>query len=210
VILARWLPHLPNARLLVVVGFLGGYTTFSSFTFEALALWERGEWGTSLAYMVGSLAAGFGAVVLGTALGRELALPRAERAAPADQARVPERAAIGSTLMTPGAAQLLTIHVPGDRWHEGKALHEFIVEQARALNLAGASVFPVAFSYGSHGYFHDERSDYSFAQMPVVIEIVDRPDRVKALLAAVRPMIMPALVTIEPVSVVRYSHSGVS
>ena len=44
VLLARWLPH-PHARLLVVVGFLGGYTTFSSFSFESLALWERGEWG---------------------------------------------------------------------------------------------------------------------------------------------------------------------
>ena len=69
VLLARWLPLFPNARLLVVVGFLGGYTTFSSFTFESLALWERGEWGLSLAYMGGSLAAGFAAVVLGTALG---------------------------------------------------------------------------------------------------------------------------------------------
>ena len=46
VLLARWLPH-PHARLLVVVGFLGGYTTFSSFSFEALALWERGELGLS-------------------------------------------------------------------------------------------------------------------------------------------------------------------
>ena len=74
VLLARWLPH-PHARLLVVVGFLGGYTTFSSFSFEALALWERGERGLSAAYLFGSVAAGFAAVVLGTALGRELTVP---------------------------------------------------------------------------------------------------------------------------------------
>ncbi len=42
VLLSRWLPH-PHMRLLVVVGFLGGYTTFSSFSAEALVLWERGE-----------------------------------------------------------------------------------------------------------------------------------------------------------------------
>ena len=42
VLLARWLPH-PHMRLLLVVGFLGGYTTFSSFSAEALVLWERGE-----------------------------------------------------------------------------------------------------------------------------------------------------------------------
>lgn len=42
VFLARWAPH-AHARLVVVVGFLGGYTTFSSYSFESLALWERGE-----------------------------------------------------------------------------------------------------------------------------------------------------------------------
>jgi fluoride exporter len=87
VALARWLPH-PHARLLVVVGFLGGYTTFSSFSFESLALWERGEHGLCLTYMVGSVAAGFAAVVLGTALGRGLTLSAGERAAPGDRAPV--------------------------------------------------------------------------------------------------------------------------
>jgi hypothetical protein len=35
------MPH-PNIRLLVVTGFLGGYTTFSTFENDALTLWERG------------------------------------------------------------------------------------------------------------------------------------------------------------------------
>jgi CrcB protein len=70
-VLARWSPH-PHARLVVVVGFLGGYTTFSSYSFESLTLWERGEHGLCLAYMFGSVAAGFAGVVLGTALGRGL------------------------------------------------------------------------------------------------------------------------------------------
>ncbi len=84
VILARWLPH-PHARLLVVVGFLGGYTTFSSYSFESLALWERGERGLCLTYMVGSVFAGFVAVVLGTVAGRGLMPSGASRAA-ADRA----------------------------------------------------------------------------------------------------------------------------
>ena len=68
VLLARWLPH-PHMRLLVVVGFLGGYTTFSSFSAEALVLWERGERWPCLGYVVGSVGAGLVAVVLGTMLG---------------------------------------------------------------------------------------------------------------------------------------------
>jgi fluoride exporter len=207
VVLARWLPLFPNARLLVVVGFLGGYTTFSSFTFEALALWERGEWGLSLAYMVGSLAAGFAAVVAGTALGRELSVPLAERSSPSDQPRAPEFAPPRGTIMIPTDAHLLTIHVGGNRRHDGKYLYEAIVETARAQNLAGASVFPVALSYGSHARIHDELSDYSFVEMPVLIEIVERPERVKALLSALGAIIAPAMVTIEPVRVVSYSQT---
>jgi CrcB protein len=71
VLLSRWQPQ-PHMRLLLVVGFLGGYTTFSSFSAEALVLWERGEWAQCLAYVAGSVGAGLVAVVLGTALGRGL------------------------------------------------------------------------------------------------------------------------------------------
>ena len=74
VALARWLPH-PNVRLLVISGFLGGYTTFSTFENDSLTLWERGEGLLMAANLVGSVAAGFAAVVLGTALARELAEP---------------------------------------------------------------------------------------------------------------------------------------
>jgi CrcB protein len=76
VLLARWLPH-PYVRLTVVVGFLGGYTTFSSFSAESLVLWERGERVLCLGYVCGSVGAGLIAVVLGTMLGRGLAEPAA-------------------------------------------------------------------------------------------------------------------------------------
>lgn len=64
VALARWLPH-PNVRLFVITGFLGGYTTFSTFAYESVTLWERGELVLALANMTGSVVAGFAAVFLG-------------------------------------------------------------------------------------------------------------------------------------------------
>ena len=73
VLAARW-PH-PLIRLALVVGFLGGYTTFSAFTFESLALWERGDRGLAAANTAGSVAAGLAAVALGVALGRTLVGP---------------------------------------------------------------------------------------------------------------------------------------
>ncbi len=71
-LLARWLPH-PQARLFAVVGFLGGYTTFSTYALEAFALWERGAAGRALLYLAGSAGAGVLAVSLGVALGLALA-----------------------------------------------------------------------------------------------------------------------------------------
>jgi fluoride ion exporter CrcB/FEX len=67
-------PHATPARLFPGVGFLGGYTTFSSYTFEALTLVEQGEWLPTVGYVLASnglgLAAAYGGVVLGRAIVR--------------------------------------------------------------------------------------------------------------------------------------------
>jgi CrcB protein len=80
VALSRWLPH-PNVRLLAITGFLGGYTTFSTFENDSLALWERGQRAFTAANIGGSVIVGFAAVVLGTALARGLVESTPERAA---------------------------------------------------------------------------------------------------------------------------------
>ena len=53
----------PEWRLLVITGFLGGLTTFSSFSAEIVAFMQRGEitWalGTALVHLIGSLALTF-------------------------------------------------------------------------------------------------------------------------------------------------------
>lgn len=68
--LLRHLPAHGGARLMLVTGLLGGYTTFSTFAYESTSLWERGAFARSLAYMVGSVASGFAAVLLGATLAR--------------------------------------------------------------------------------------------------------------------------------------------
>ena len=59
-------------RPLVAIGFLGSYTTFSTFSFETLALAQAGSWGLAALNVVGSVGASLVGVVLGTALARAL------------------------------------------------------------------------------------------------------------------------------------------
>ena len=59
-----------DARLLLAVGLLGGFTTFSSFSVDALMLWQRGEAALAALYVLGSVAAGLGGFVLGLRLMR--------------------------------------------------------------------------------------------------------------------------------------------
>jgi CrcB protein len=58
----------PNWRLLLVVGFLGGYTTFSSFEWETLGLVRDGARWLALLNVVGSVVIGYLAVWLGSAV----------------------------------------------------------------------------------------------------------------------------------------------
>jgi PII-like signaling protein len=107
--------------------------------------------------------------------------------------------------MTPptSPASLLRVYVnSSDRAH-GKPVYRSIVEAALASGLAGASVFRVALSYGSRGRLNDERSDYQSADIPVLVELVDAPEKVEALLAALATTLGGGLATVQPVGLVR-------
>lgn len=59
-----------NLRLFLTTGILGGYTTFSAFSLDAMLLWERGEVGAAAAYVLGSVIVSILALAVGLALVR--------------------------------------------------------------------------------------------------------------------------------------------
>jgi CrcB protein len=58
----------PNLRVFLVVGFLGGYTTFSTFEWEAIGLLRDGARWLATLYVVASVLCGYAAVWLGSVL----------------------------------------------------------------------------------------------------------------------------------------------
>ena len=55
-------------RLFVATGVLGGFTTFSAFSLEAVLLWERGQAAAAIAYVLASVALSILGLVLGLAM----------------------------------------------------------------------------------------------------------------------------------------------
>ena len=73
-LLAAWFLSRPgishDVRLFLTTGLLGGFTTFSAFSLDAVTLIERGQWGAALFYIAGTVVAGIGALFLALALTR--------------------------------------------------------------------------------------------------------------------------------------------
>jgi CrcB protein len=57
-----------EVRTMVTIGLLGAFTTFSTYSYEAVVLLQGGEWGRGAAYMGGSLLLGLLAILSGMAL----------------------------------------------------------------------------------------------------------------------------------------------
>ncbi len=62
----------PEIRLLLTTGLCGGFTTFSTFSYESLNLLENGQYGLMALYVVGSVLLGLLATFGGVGLGRLL------------------------------------------------------------------------------------------------------------------------------------------
>jgi PII-like signaling protein len=106
----------------------------------------------------------------------------------------------------PHEAELLRVFIgESDKLH-GRPLYEVIVEEARRRGLAGATVLRGTLGFGASSRIHTARILRLSEDLPMVVEIVDQPERIAAFLPDLDAMIGEGLVTLERVRVITYRH----
>lgn len=108
----------------------------------------------------------------------------------------------------PSEAELLRIFIGEHDRHGHRPLYEVIVELARKRGLAGATVLRGHMGFGADSRMHTAKILRLSEDLPIVIEIVDTPDRIGEFLPEIDPMIEEGLVTLEKVRVIAYRHNG--
>jgi uncharacterized protein len=110
----------------------------------------------------------------------------------------------------PKQAQLLRIFIGEADRHDGKPLYEAIVLKARELQIAGATVMRGGLGYGHSSHLHSAKILRLSADLPLVIEIVDSPDKIEAFLPVLDGMMNDSmssgLVTLENIQVLQYGR----
>ncbi len=110
-------------------------------------------------------------------------------------------------MQPPVEAELLRVFVGESDKRHGRPLYEIIVEEARKRGLAGATVQRATVGYGAHSRIHTAKVLRLSEDLPMVIEIVDRPDTIAAFLPELDQIMDEGLVTLEKVRVLIYRHS---
>lgn len=107
-----------------------------------------------------------------------------------------------------GEGQLLRIFIgESDRW-QGMPLYEAIVRRAREEGLAGATVLRGMEGFGAHSRIHTARILRLSEDLPIVVEIADRPERIEAFLPLLDEMVQEGMMTLERVRIIAYRAGG--
>lgn len=104
----------------------------------------------------------------------------------------------------PQEETLLRIFIGEKDRHDGAPLYEAIVRKARELHLAGATVLRGPLGYGASSRLHTAKILRLSMDLPLVIEIVDAPEKIEAFLPVLDSMLHGGLVTLESVKALHY------
>ena len=106
----------------------------------------------------------------------------------------------------PSESELLRVFVGESDHYGGKPLYEAIIQEARNRGMAGATALRGLMGFGAHSRLHTAKVLRLSEDLPIVVEIVDTPEKIAELLPKLDEMIEEGLVTLERIRVITYRH----
>lgn len=103
-----------------------------------------------------------------------------------------------------GEAKLLTIYVGEQDHYHHRPLYQAIVETLKEKGIAGATVFRGIEGYGKRSRIHTASILRLSEDLPVVIQVVDREERIRSVLPVIDEMVTEGLVTLQDADVIIY------
>ena len=90
---------------------------------------------------------------------------------------------------------------------EGHPLFEAIVMEARRLNMAGVTVLKGVMGFGASSRIHTTKVLRLSEDLPMVIEIIDKQERINLLMPFLDKHVKEGLITLEEVRVIKYRYN---
>jgi hypothetical protein len=103
-----------------------------------------------------------------------------------------------------GESLLMRIFVGEEDKVDGKLVYKKIVEILRENDIAGATVLRGIMGYGASSRIHEASILSLSTDLPIVIEAVDREDKINKVLPKIEELIKGGLITLEKVNVIKY------
>lgn len=110
-------------------------------------------------------------------------------------------------MVLPEEGYLLRLFLGESDKHEGKPLYEWIVLQARAHGLAGATVLRGMMGFGAHSRIHTFKIERLSEDLPIIVEIVDTREKLERFMTVVDGALSGGLATLEKAQI-RFYRSG--
>lgn len=85
-------------------------------------------------------------------------------------------------------------------------LYEALVELFRKEGFAGATVLRGIAGFGAHSVYHTDKLLRLSMDLPLVVEVVDDQEKIDAIMPRLDEMMSGGMITLEKVTVLRYSH----
>ncbi len=111
------------------------------------------------------------------------------------------------SLLRQGKALVLTMYMgESDQW-QGKPLYVAIVQLLREELCAGATVSRAIAGYGAGSRLHTQQALHWSSDVPIVLQVIDQPERIRRVLPRVQAMLNGGLLTLHEVEVLKYTHA---